>query len=101
MPNTTPPPPRYGELARFFPTPDARARALGVTRRLVAALDRGEEVSAGALPTRRLNVVLDAARAVEGRDGGPEEAGAWLLGADEGTGQARIDAVRRTGRLPG
>ena len=40
---TTPPPPRYGELARFFATPESRARALGVSRRLVAALDRGED----------------------------------------------------------
>ena len=99
MPITAPPPPRYGELARYFPTPDARARALGVSRRLVAALDRGEDVRAGALPIRRVNVVLDAARTIEARDGGPEEAGAWLLSADERTGEARVATVRRVGHL--
>lgn len=78
----TVPPARYRELSRFLPQVSDRARALGISPKLVRAVDAQREHSSRALPAARVNLVFATLRALEGKLGSAQAAGAFLLDGD-------------------
>jgi hypothetical protein len=98
--STVPAPIGYGELRRWLPEVDDRARALGVSHTLIRACDSGRDIRRGALPQRRVSRLLEALRALEATAAEPAEAGALLLRRGP-TGQTPAEQLRRGGQDPG